>query len=62
MCNPMPSESSKVLYLRGVPVGLAQKLKAAAALEGKSLQGYLVHLLRAHVAELERKGHLPKAK
>ncbi|MDP3089643.1 MAG: hypothetical protein Q8N04_03125 [Nitrospira sp.] len=58
----MPPEPSKVLYIRGVPASLAQRLKAAAALEGHSLQGYLVRLLRAHVAELERKGTLPKGK
>jgi hypothetical protein len=30
----------------------ASKLKAAAALQGQSLQAYLVHLLRTHVIEL----------
>ena len=58
---PVP-EISKVLYIRGVPVSLAQKLKAAAALDGRSLQEYLVKTLRAHVAELERQGILPKGK
>ena len=53
---------SKVLYVRGVPVALAQKLKAAAALDGQSLQAYLITMLRAHVADLERKGALPKGK
>jgi hypothetical protein len=51
-----------VLYVRGVPPDLANKLKAAAALQGQSLQTYLVHTLRAHVAELERKGQLPRGK
>jgi hypothetical protein len=58
---PTP-ESTRVLYLRGVPVALAQKLKAAAALDGHSLQVYMLTLLKAHVAELERTGRLPKAK
>lgn len=57
----MPAqETSKVLYIRGVPVPLAQKLKAAAALDGQSLQMYLVRILHMHVADLERKGLLPK--
>ncbi len=61
--GPMPTpEPSRVLYLRGVPVALAQKLKAAAALDGHSLQVYMLKLLRAHVADLERKGQLPKGK
>lgn len=58
---PIP-KPSKVLYVRGVPVALAQKLKAAAALDGQSLQAYLITMLRAHVADLERKGALPKGK
>jgi len=37
------------------------KLKAAAALSGgQSIQEYVVQLLLDHVAELERKGQLPK--
>lgn len=55
-------DKSKVLYVRGVPTELANKLKAAAALEGQSLQTYLVKMLQAHVADLERKGALPKGK
>lgn len=56
------TDSLKVLYVRGIPTELAKKLKAAAALEGQSLQAYLVHVLHTHVSELERKGKLPKTK
>jgi hypothetical protein len=53
----------KVLYLRNVPDDLVHKLKAAAALSGgRSIQQYVVQLLLEHVAELERKGQLPKGK
>ena len=53
----------KVLYLRNVPGDLVHKLKAAAALSGgQSIQKYVVQLLGEHVAELERKGQLPKGK
>jgi len=53
----------KVLYLRNVPPDLVHKLKAAAALSGgQSIQKYVVQLLVDHVADLERKGHLPKTK
>jgi plasmid stability protein len=55
-------ERSKVLYLRNVPTEVVNKLKAAAALDGISLQVYAVRLLQAHVAELERRGFLPKNK
>jgi len=51
----------RVLYLRNVPSDLVNKLKEAAALSGgQSIQEYVVQLLLDHVAELERKGQLPK--
>ena len=51
----------KVVYLRNVPPDLVNKLKAAAALSGgQSIQKYVIQLLLDHVAELERKGQLPK--
>jgi hypothetical protein len=51
-----------ILYLWGTSRDVARKLKAAAALQGKSLTAYIQELLGAHVEELERKGILPKAK
>ncbi len=50
------------MYLRGTSREVARKLKAAAALEGKSLTAYIQELLDAHVEELERKGLVPKGK
>jgi predicted HicB family RNase H-like nuclease len=58
----MPAPPSKVLYLRGVPPDISKKLKGAAALQGQTLQEYVILVLQAHVADLERKGLLPKAK
>ena len=58
----MPPRPSKVLYIRAVPADLSKKLKGAAAWQGISLQDYVVAVLQAHVAELERKGRLPKSK
>ena len=55
-------DNSAVLYVRDAPRELAQKLKAAAALQGKSLQGYLLEMLQNHVTDLEKKGLLPKGK
>ena len=52
----------RVIYLRNVPPDLVNRLKAAAALDGLSLQKYLVQLLQTHVADLERRGFLPKNK
>jgi predicted HicB family RNase H-like nuclease len=58
----MPPKPRKVLYVRDVPPDLSKKLKGAAALQGTSLQEYVVEVLRVHVIELERKGLLPKGK
>ena len=55
-------DDSTILYLRGTPRDVARKLKAAAALQGKSLTEYVQDLLESHVEELERKGMLPKGK
>lgn len=60
--SPSRPGPSKVLYVRGVPLELAKKLKAAAALDGQSLQAYLVKMLHTHVTDLERKGLLPRTK
>jgi hypothetical protein len=58
----MPTQP-KVVYLRNVPAELVNKLKAAAALSGGlSVQKYVLKLLHDHVAELERRGQLPKGK
>ena len=61
---PMPKQEkdSAVLYVRDAPRELAHKLKAAAALQGMSLQAYLLAMMQNHVSELERKGMLPKGK
>ncbi len=55
-------DPGSVLYLRNTPPELARKLRAAAALSGKRFPGYVMEVLQAHVAELERKGFLPKSK
>ena len=55
-------KDAKVLYLRDAPDSLLRKLKAAAALDGKSMQKYVMEVLHAHVTDLERKGHLPRSR
>ena len=55
--------NSPAIFVRGASRELSLKLRAAAALQGyRSVNAYLVELLDAHVAELERKGVLPKPK
>ena len=52
-----------VVYVRDVPRDVFQKLKGAAALQGyRSVNAYLLDHLKAHVAELERRGILPRGR
>jgi hypothetical protein len=58
----MPAQPSKVLYLRGISADLSRKVKALAALSDKTISEYIGDLLKTHVADVERKGQLPKSK
>lgn len=60
--SPRSEEDGAVLFVRQFPKGLLGKLKAAAALGGKTLSQYVVEMFEAHVEELEKKGQLPKGK
>jgi hypothetical protein len=60
--SPPTDEDAAVLFVRGVPRDLLAKLKAAAALQQKTLGEYIQEMCNAHVQELEKKGLLPKGK
>jgi hypothetical protein len=60
--SPRPDDDAAVLFVRGMPRELLAKLKAAAALQQKTLGEYIQEMCNAHVQELEKKGILPKAK
>lgn len=47
---------------RDIPRPIMQRMKIAAAIEGKSLKQLLLDLSEAHLKELEKKGLLPKGK
>lgn len=55
-------DDAAVLFVRQFPKGLLAKLKAAAALDGKTLGQYIQNMCEAHVTDLERRGQLPKTK
>ena len=59
---PRHDEDAAVLFVRGMPRDLLAKLKAAAALQQKTLGEYIKELCEGHVQELERKGILPKGR
>lgn len=60
--SPKSNDDAAVLFVRGVPRELLNKLKGAAALQGKTLAEYVQQMCQAHIEELERKGILPKSK
>lgn len=63
MAKPSKTEDEgAVLFVRQFPRDLLAKLKAAAALDGKTLAQYVQDMCETHVDELERKGQLPKSK
>lgn len=58
-------EEKRAFLLRDLPPDLADKLKVAASLHRTSMKSYILDVLQAHIAELERKGltlTLPKTK
>lgn len=57
-----PADDVTVLNLRGMSKVTISKLKAAAALQQKSLTAYVSDLFENHVQELEKKGLLPKTR
>ena len=59
---PRSEEDAAVLFVRGMPRDLLAKMKAAAALQQKTLGEYIKEMCEERAQELERKGLLPKGK
>ena len=57
-----PAEDKGAWNFREIPRGLMQRVKMAAAYEGKSVKMWLMDLARGRLAEMEEAGHLPKGK
>jgi hypothetical protein len=47
---------------RDIPRSLMNRVKMAAAYEGKTVKDFLIELAEAKLQDLERKGILPKGK
>jgi len=62
----MPRRSLKdhqgTLNIRGVPKELIFKMKMVAAIERRSVKGFVLALVEERIQDLERKGLLPKGK
>ena len=57
-----PAEDKGSWFFREIPRGLMQRVKMAAAYEGKTVKQWLMDLAKLRLAELEKKGILPKKK
>ncbi|MBM4138186.1 MAG: hypothetical protein FJ244_01695 [Nitrospira sp.] len=57
-----PPEGTGAWNFRDIPRGLMNRVKMAAAYEGKTVKDFLVELAEARLQELERRGILPKSK
>ena len=61
MARP-PAEDTGAWNFREIPRGLMQRVKMAAAYEGKTVKQWLMDLSKARLAEMEKRGILPKGK
>jgi hypothetical protein len=62
MTRRNPKEHQGTLNIRGVPKDLIFKMKMIAAVERRSVKGFILALVEERIQELERKGLLPKMK
>ena len=61
MASP-PADDKGAWNFLDIPRPLMRRVKMASAHEGKTVKEFLIELAEAILAELERKGILPKAK
>jgi len=57
-----PIEEPRTWIFRDIPRDLMRKVKAIAAIQGKSVKGIVIELVVKAVEEFERKGGFPKSK
>ncbi len=61
MARP-PAEDKGAWNFREIPRSLMQRVKMAAAYEVKTVKQWLMDLARVRLAEMEKRGILPKGK
>jgi len=57
-----PIEEPGTWIFRDIPRTLMRRVKAIAAIQGKSVKGIVMELVVKYVEEFERKGGFPKSK
>lgn len=58
--RPRDAQAAGSWVFRDIPRGLMHRVKVAAAIEQKSIKQFLMDLAEQRLAEMERKGLLPK--
>lgn len=61
MARP-PADDTGAWNFRDIPRPLMNRVKMAAAYEGKTVKDFLMELAEARLGELEKRGILPKGK
>ena len=58
----MSTKSTGSWFFKAIPKETMQRVKIAAAIEGRSVKDMVLALLDQHLKELDKKGLLPKGK
>jgi hypothetical protein len=61
MARP-PADDTGAWNFRDIPRPLMNRVKMAAAYEGKTVKDFLIELAEARLAEMEKRGILPKGR
>jgi len=62
MAKRSPDRLHGTLNVRGIPRSLLHRMKIAAAVEHRTVKGFLLAVIEARLRELEHEGLLPKGK
>jgi plasmid stability protein len=58
----MSTKTTGSWFFKAIPRDTMQRVKVAAAIEGRSVKAMVLALLEQHLKEMEKKGLLPKGK
>jgi hypothetical protein len=61
-CRAMSTKSTGAWFFKAIPKEMMQRVKIAAAIEGRTVKDMVLELLEQHLKEMEKKGLLPKGK
>jgi hypothetical protein len=62
LAGAMSTKSTGAWFFKAIPKEMMQRVKIAAAIEGRTVKDMVLELLEQHLKEMEKKGLLPKGK